>query len=552
MKTNTYRFLLSLLASTTIACATANEEPQPEPVQPVAEIGPVDTSTTDTSTTADTSVVDTMPETDRCVYPATETKACGACGTQSRFCLPEGAWTGFTACAGEKVDADCRIGEKRTNDCGKCGKQTDFCDEKTCTWTEGVCAGEGPCVEGEEEWTPASCPVAGELRKRSCDNKCQWSEYGECAVRRGWIPMAAAPSSMLGRQRHSAVWTGAKMIVWGGYNSTTSSTATDYQSDGAIYDLATDTWKLLPTSPLSGRREHVAVWTGTSMIVWGGNSNGTYKTDGASYDPSTNTWTPIATAPITGRTLAAVAWSAATGEMLVWGGCGSSTCGTVYADGAAYKPSTNTWTKLPAAPIVARGDMAYGLIGGELVVTGGRDGSADGFTDGARFDPVTRFWTKFPAPSTTVWSTRAGSGWFATSDSLFQYGGRTSTTTSTHQNGTLIYTPGVGFTSFGSPSDTDYSPSAKRFIPTVWYGGGKLYAFSGMPVSNDVAAGGLVSYDPTTGVWSTESAPGALSARVYPSVVWTGREAIIWAGAPDDLATSVSATYFKDGAIFRP
>ncbi len=53
------------------------------------------------------------------------------------------------------------------------------------------------------------------------------------------------------------------MIVWGG------GSGTDY---GARYNLATDTWT--PTSQGTncpfGRTEHAAVWTGTEMIIWGG------------------------------------------------------------------------------------------------------------------------------------------------------------------------------------------------------------------------------------------------------------------------------------------
>jgi len=551
---NTYRLLLSVFASASVACATA-DDPPPEPVQPVAEIGPVDTALADTADgAADTAVVDAMAETDRCVYPATETKACGGCGTQSRFCLPEGVWTGFTACAGEKVDPECTVGQKRTTDCGKCGKSTDLCDEKTCTWTVGFCAGEGPCTEGDAESTPASCPVAGEVRKRTCDSKCQWSEYSECGLARGWISMAATPTSMLGRQRHTAVWTGTSMIVWGGYNSVPTSTALEYQSDGASYDLNSNTWKLLPATTLSGRREHMAVWTGTTMIVWGGNASSTIVDDGASYDPSTNKWTLIAPAPTSfkERSLAAIGWSAATGEVLIWGGCQTTSCSTVLVDGAAYNPSTNTWKPLPAAPIAARGDMAYGMINGELVVVGGENAAGTGLMDGARFDPVTRFWTKFPAPSTTTWSTRTGYGWFNTGTSLIMYGGRTSTSTSAHVDGTLIHTPGVGFTSFGTPKDADYMPSAKRFLPAIWYGGGKLYAFSGQPVSTSDAAGGFVSYDTATGTWAAESTTGLPNARIHASVIWTGREAIIWGGGVDDLSTSSTAVYYKDGSVFRP
>ncbi|WP_170181567.1 Kelch repeat-containing protein [Haloactinospora alba] len=50
-------------------------------------------------------------------------------------------------------------------------------------------------------------------------------------------------------------------------------------------------------SPLHGRYNHSVVWTGSEMIVWGGQADTTVK-DGAAYDPGTDTWRTIAEAPV--------------------------------------------------------------------------------------------------------------------------------------------------------------------------------------------------------------------------------------------------------------
>ncbi len=42
------------------------------------------------------------------------------------------------------------------------------------------------------------------------------------------------------------------------------------------------------------RSDHTMVWTGTEMIVWGGQHSSTLDTGGR-YDPSTDTWTPTST-----------------------------------------------------------------------------------------------------------------------------------------------------------------------------------------------------------------------------------------------------------------
>src|SRR6185436_10681134 len=78
-----------------------------------------------------------------------------------------------------------------------------------------------------------------------------------------WSPtLTTAPDP---RQFHTAVWTGTEMIVWGG----------DHQSvfqTGARYSPATDTWTPtgIDSNTPAPRAKHTAVWTGTEMIVWGG------------------------------------------------------------------------------------------------------------------------------------------------------------------------------------------------------------------------------------------------------------------------------------------
>jgi len=41
--------------------------------------------------------------------------------------------------------------------------------------------------------------------------------------------------------------------------------------DGRAYDPMTNTWRTLSTtSAPAARADHTAVWTGSSMIIWGG------------------------------------------------------------------------------------------------------------------------------------------------------------------------------------------------------------------------------------------------------------------------------------------
>src|SRR5678815_2196899 len=94
---------------------------------------------------------------------------------------------------------------------------------------------------------------------------------------------------------HTAVWTSSEMLVWGGsvFNGTDYSNAV---ATGGRYDPVSDTWSSMAVAGAPGPRSvHTAVWTGTRMLVWGGfhNQQQLFLGDGGRYDPSTDTWSPI-------------------------------------------------------------------------------------------------------------------------------------------------------------------------------------------------------------------------------------------------------------------
>ncbi len=136
------------------------------------------------------------------------------------------------------------------------------------------------------------------------------------------------------RINHTAVWTGNKMIVFGGKLVDGSITNT-----GSIYDPVTDSWTNTATvgAPPNGMSEHTAVWTGTKMIVFGGRKNpGTVENNFYIYDPSANTWTqgsninkPLATVKHT------AVWTG--NRMIVFGGTGSN-------NGGIYNPENDSWS----------------------------------------------------------------------------------------------------------------------------------------------------------------------------------------------------------------
>ena len=123
------------------------------------------------------------------------------------------------------------------------------------------------------------------------------------------------------RHRHSAVWTGDSMIIWGGewswvdFPRFPNILNRNPWGDGAIYHPQTNTWSsvsLVSGASPSARQGHTAVWTGTDMFIWNGPS------DRARYSPATNTWTRLAStgAPCL-ATPTAAAWTGS--DLLAWG-----------------------------------------------------------------------------------------------------------------------------------------------------------------------------------------------------------------------------------------
>ncbi|MDI6788279.1 MAG: hypothetical protein QME51_07900, partial [Planctomycetota bacterium] len=124
-----------------------------------------------------------------------------------------------------------------------------------------------------------------------------------------WRPITSENAPSL-RIDHTTVWTGSpaeggtgKMIIWGGRGRDLN-----FLNTGGIYDTILDTWTTITaTAPPMTRGVHTAIWTGSKMIIWGGVNSSDYlplRPDrGGIYDPTINIWTiPTATnAPVFGR-----------------------------------------------------------------------------------------------------------------------------------------------------------------------------------------------------------------------------------------------------------
>jgi N-acetylneuraminic acid mutarotase len=256
-----------------------------------------------------------------------------------------------------------------------------------------------PRVRHTAIWTGASMIVWGGTVSGSLSN--QGGAYA--AASKTWTLLSTA-NAPVARADHTAVWTGSQMLIWGGVTNTESSGT----ASGGIFSISRQAWRALSaTSAPSARTQHTAVWCADRMIVWGGNSPNGMRDDGGSFIPpldaapltDTGAWTPLPASAIGGvRRSHSALWTGS--RMIVWGGLDQDA--NLLSTGAALNPSTGMWAALSSlnAPS-ARFDHTAIWTGSKMIVFGGADSQLDAsaghlHNDGAIFDPLTNTWAPLP------------------------------------------------------------------------------------------------------------------------------------------------------------
>ena len=104
-------------------------------------------------------------------------------------------------------------------------------------------------------------------------------------LRGGYIPIATT-GSPAPRSRHTAIWTGDRMIIWGGISS-----QSQFYSDGFMYDPVGKSWTPISSvNAPTARERHSAVWTGTEMVIIAGRGGAGALSDAHAYDPASDRW----------------------------------------------------------------------------------------------------------------------------------------------------------------------------------------------------------------------------------------------------------------------
>jgi N-acetylneuraminic acid mutarotase len=435
-----------------------------------------------------------------------------------------------------------------------------------------------------------------------------WSGYGGTNFRGvysggSYDPVADAWSAITtngaprGAGEAAFVWTGSKMIVWGG---STNASYSGVINSGGVYDPALNSWSTMAGTPPPARRNPLAVWTGSEMIVWGGQLNsGSYTADGKifspttgwgasvatanaptaqstvcgawlpdtsemlvvgnaaskKYKPSTTSWSPISTTFPTGQSRRdhAAVWTGS--EMLVWGG---SLNGALTDTGWRYSPNTGVWTNLSTlgAPSPRR-DFSAIWSGSELIVWGGTVDGVTPLPDGARYNPTNDTWTPMALPPNspqTLWGTSLRDGRFGhtavwTSAGMFVWGGADGNDNQGQELSTFggVYQPWNNSWFIVNSADSDlpgrWKSKAAFIHPKIYLSGGSSLPphYSGGTFMTDA-----ISYDLEQDAWATLPAAPQTLAREGFTLTAAGNRLVLWGGR------TAAGTALQTGMTFNP
>ncbi len=273
-----------------------------------------------------------------------------------------------------------------------------------------------------------------------------------------WSPMTVGDSPIW-RSEVSMIWTGTHAILWGGRSLSLQT----YPAPGARYDPIADRWT--PTSTIDApppRHSHTAVWTGAEMIVWGGRLPGGPTETGGRYDPVHDRWAPVSTtnAPAA-RNSHTVVWTGT--EMIVWGGRSGT---GIRNDGGRYDPLQDAWRPLSQenAPVPRYGNSGI-WTGRRFVVWGGQDGSSVYLGSGGLYDPQGDTWEATASAGAPLPRTNHPAIW--TGDAMLIWGGE-SDHAPYQQNTGARFDPEANQ---WLPMSLTGAPTARGAHSAIWTGG---------------------------------------------------------------------------------
>lgn len=385
---------------------------------------------------------------------------------------------------------------------------------------------------------------------------------------------------LTGRTNHTAVWTGSKMIVFGGFTKSTvyvqpGQFSGDFSTPNDVisYDPAADQWSSIKTvgTSISG---HSAVWTGSEMIVWGGVTTDptnivNVTNSGTRYNPSTTIWSGIsathAPSPRQGHTAIwaqPVSGQTGTSVMIVWGGTSdpsilnslSYNLSNILNNGGLYDPAHDTWSTLQTANAPTVTSYASVWTGQVMIIWGGVAQSNNSVIDvntGARYNPASNVWSTMSTTNAPIARYSPVAVWTGSRMIIFggaRFGQNNGPSIplgdgAAYDPATDTWTSIADFPNFTAGSNNiDFNGFQKGF----WTGSELLVWMNSKYEGR---------YDPTTNTWRTPAlteSPNWVGLNISSTTLWDGTEMINWGGWSNNNSNngnlsnaSVSNTGFK-------
>ena len=138
--------------------------------------------------------------------------------------------------------------------------------------------------DGTLTWTGTEVLAVGGMRYEAAQAKDSAAAWAYNPSTNTWRRLADMP---VPRYQHLAAWAGNQLLVWGGRTTSTTGTTPGAPPNGVAYDPATDRWSSMPAAPLKARVDAISAWTGTELLIWGGQGIAaeTSVGDGAAFRP---------------------------------------------------------------------------------------------------------------------------------------------------------------------------------------------------------------------------------------------------------------------------
>jgi len=367
-----------------------------------------------------------------------------------------------------------------------------------------------------------------------------------------WISISVGENCPSAREHQTAIWTGQEMIVWGGRGAW-DDPASYYQKTGGRYDPLSNSWSptSLEDSCPAERAFHTAIWTGEKMIIWGGiyqNGSPNYLLQtGSMYDPQNDSWhsTSIENNCPEGRYKHTALWTGT--EMIVWGGLGQD----ILETGGKYDPSSDSWqpTSVSANCPGARYMHSAVWTGTEMIVWGGTDGDSTTFYSGGRYNPLENSWLMTPMNS---WATgRSGHNAVWTGMEMIISGGKY---LFDHSDATFVKAYYPYLDSWSNLAECTDCSQYLIFHSAIWTGSEMIiWGGQGSPSDwGDYCKNSGGRYNPTLDSWIATSIEGPCpSPRSNHTAIWSGTEMIIWGGSYSENYSS-SLIYLNTGGRYNP